>query len=233
MSVTKKLNWAVLPIVLSMFCLPSYLSAQSGSRRTQGSGTVRGSTAKPRMAANTALGGYCPVCIIDVKKWVKGDPRFRSVYDGKSYYFPAAEYKKKFDANPVKYVPALGGDCVVCLKDLGKRVPGSIQYASYLGGRLFLFPNAQVKQKFMKNAQAYLNVDLAFDGRCTVCKVEMNKDVAGKADFAVMKNGMRYLFPGEKQMKMFIANPKKYMSVAGGSKGSGAKGNMKKGSRSK
>ena len=48
------------------------------------------------------------------------------------------------------------------------------------------------------------------DGFCSVCKVEMGKDVKGKADFAVDYEGKRYLLPGTKQLDMFKSNPTKY-----------------------
>ena len=69
------------------------------------------------------LGGYCPVCIIDANKWAKGSPEYEATYDGVTYYFPEEAIKEKFLANPAKYVPALGGDCIVCYAKLGKRSP--------------------------------------------------------------------------------------------------------------
>ena len=74
------------------------------------------------------LGGYCPVCILDANKWAKGSPQHQATYDGVTYYFPEEAIKEKFLANPAKYVPALGGDCIVCYAKLGKRVPGSINH---------------------------------------------------------------------------------------------------------
>jgi len=84
--------------------------AQSGSR-----GRMRaapGSNAR-RPSQNhqaLALSGYCPVCIIEMKKWVKGDPNIHVNYDGHDYAFPGEKQRQMFLANPVKYVPALGGD---------------------------------------------------------------------------------------------------------------------------
>ena len=75
------------------------------------------------------LGGYCPVCILDANKWVKGSPEHQATYDGVTYYLPEEAIKQKFLANPAKYVPALGGDCIVCYVKLGKRVPGSVNYS--------------------------------------------------------------------------------------------------------
>ncbi len=59
---------------------------------------------------------------------------------------------------------------------------------------------------------AVSNADVALDGYCAVCKVEMGRDVKGKADFAVDYNGKRYLFPGKKQLDMFLAHPTKYVT---------------------
>ncbi len=86
------------------------------------------------------LEGYCPVCILDANKWAKGSPEHQATYDGVTYYFPEEAIKEKFLANPAKYVPALGGDCIVCYAKLGKRVPGSINHTARYDNRLFLFP---------------------------------------------------------------------------------------------
>lgn len=175
---------------------PSHLSAQSSSKTAQ----------------EDALGleGYCPVCIIKMKKWVKGNEQFKSVYDGKTYLFPSEKEKEVFDKSPADFVPALGGDCVVCLKKMNKRVAGNIRHSSFLDGRLFLFPNEDVKKAFAANTDAYNNVDLAYEGKCAVCSVEMKKSVDGNAAHTVMHNGIRYRFPGKEQAKMFMSNPDKY-----------------------
>ena len=180
------------------------MEAGSSAKSTAGSG------AKSTMAATLGLEGYCPVCIVVGKGWVQGDPQIQTTYDGKIYYFPSAEVKQMFDADPVKYTPALGGDCTVCLKMLGKRVPGDIKFSSLLGGRLFLFPNEEVKQKFANDVAAFVDVDLASNGNCTVCSVEKHEQVAGSPEFVVMHKGMRYQFPEAEVMNMFVANPTKY-----------------------
>src|SRR5260370_4036970 len=92
------------------------------------------------------LDGYCPVCILDAKKWEKGSSTYTAAYDGVTYYFPNDAIKQKFVANPAKYVPALGGDCVVCYAKLGKRVPGSIQHVARHEDRRFLFPSAKEQE---------------------------------------------------------------------------------------
>ena len=157
-----------------------------------------------------ALEGYCPVCVIEMKKWVRGKPKYQTTYDGKTYYFPSEKQKKMFLSSPAKYVPALGGDCTVCLAKMGKRVAGNIYNASLHEQRLFLFPSDAQKKEFQAHPSQYADIDLALGGKCSVCQVEMKKDVPGKQEIAVVHQGLRYLFPAEKQRKMFLANPKKY-----------------------
>src|SRR5215813_3380229 len=96
---------------------------------------------EPRPGPRIGLDGYCPVCIIEARKWEKGSPAHQATYDRVTYYFPNDTIKQKFLANPAKYVPALGGDCVVCYAKLGKRVAGSIRHSTRHDNRLFLFPS--------------------------------------------------------------------------------------------
>ncbi len=185
---------------------------------TAGGDTVRAQSASripsgPRTQSaknSVALEGYCPVCVIKIKKWVRGNPHYAATYDGKTYYFPGEDQKQMFLADPAKYVPALGGDCTVCYANMGQRVPGNIRHASLYNNRLFLFRTADQKREFVAHQKRYADVDLALGGKCAVCQVEMNKDVPGKPEIAAFYQGFRYLFPSEQQRKMFLANPAKY-----------------------
>ena len=171
-------------------------------------------------ATPAALGGYCPVCVIEMKKWVRGNPALSASFDGRTYLFPNEEQRQKFLATPERYAPMLGGDCAVCLSDMQKRIPGSVHHAAITGGKLFLFPNAELKEKFRADPGKYVNADLALGGECAVCRVEMNKAVAGVPEHSLTYGGMRYQFPGSDQMKMFMANPTKYANATGGGSGS-------------
>lgn len=184
----------------------------------------QGSNHRGENAVPLGLQGYCPVCILDMKKWVKGDPNYQSIFDGHVYLFPGPEQKKKFDSNPTKYAPVLGGDCIVAYAKTGKRVPGSVENAAMMGGRLYLFSSKQAKQEFLDNHNNFVNADLALGGNCAVCRVEMGKDMAGTPDHEVIYHGLRYRFPSEDQLKMFLANPDKYTSAATQSSGSHPQG---------
>ena len=201
---------ASLGLMNGQLCAQSAEKSQQGSAAKSSASTQQGSGAKSTMTAALGLDGYCPVCVVVGKGWVKGDPNIQTTYDGKTYYFPSAEVKQMYDTNPVKYTPALGVDCTVCLKMLGKRVPGSVQFSSMYKDRLYLFPDDEVRTKFSNAPEDFANFDLASNGDCTVCTVELQKQVAGSPDFVTMHKGMRYQFPAAEQMKMFVANPAKY-----------------------
>ena len=93
---------------------------------------------------------------------------------------------------------------------MSARMPGSIRYSALSQKRLYLFPNEEMKDKFAFDPLRYINADVALNGNCTVCRVEMKQDVAGKPDIFVRNGGMKYQFASEDQRKMFLANPGKY-----------------------
>jgi YHS domain-containing protein len=165
-------------------------------------------------SVDVGLGGYCPVCVVTARKWVPGRPEFVSVYDGVRYFFPSAEEQKRFDADPARYVPALEGDCVVCLKDGGKHVAGSLGFSAMHQGRLYLFADEAAQQRFLADPTKYANVDLANDGRCIVCARMGKKDVPGKAEFASIYRGRRYLFASPKERAMFDADPQAFVGAS-------------------
>ncbi len=166
--------------------------------------------AKGTQEVKLGLGGYCPVCIVEGKKWVRGKSEFQTTYDGVTYRFPGIGPKQKFLANPARYVPALGGDCVVCYAKAGKRVPGSIYHAAFYRSRLYLFPSQREKQAFLSKPAEFENADLALKGECAVCLAKMKKHVPGKPEFTAIHNGLRYQFPSDGERQMFLKKPARF-----------------------
>jgi len=223
--------------LLAATSLPA--SAQSGSRsypssrpttRTtppQRSQPAEGSSRRVQPQAPLALEGYCPVSLIAMNKWVKGVSSIQTVFDGHAYHFANQQGKNMFLADPAKYVPALGGDCVVSLVKMGQRVPGNIRHATIHEGRLFLFANAGGKDMFGANPSAYADADLAYGGNCVVCSLNMRQTVPGRPELTVFHKGLRYLFPAVEQRDEFLANPRKYevaaVTVQSPSTGSGSR----------
>ena len=169
--------------------------------------------AQNRTGPSLGLEGYCPICLIEAKKWVRGTPDHQVTYDGKTYYFPSENEKRVFEADPAKYVPVLSGDCTVCLAKAGKRVPGNIRHATLYKGRVFLFTSDREKQEFLSSPKKYAEVDLALNGRCAVCGVMAGKDVPGKREFTAIHKGLRYQFVSDKERRVFLANPAKFVGA--------------------
>ncbi len=220
---------AILSTIGLLALASSPASAQSGTRSTPPSGSSSrtaaptGSGQRGQEQASLALEGYCPVSLQKMNKWVKGNPAIQATFDGHTYYFANEEGKQMFAEDPAKYAPVLGGDCVVSLAKMGKRVPGNIRQAVLQEGRLFLFANAEGKKMFQADPQAYVNADLAYGGNCVVCSLTMQQTVPGKAEFTVVHQGLRYLFPSTEQRDEFLKNPPKYAVVAATSSGSGSR----------
>lgn len=100
--------------------------------------------AKP---AHTALQGYCPVAYAAMGKAVKGDPKFSSVVEGHRFLFTNADAKKMFDADPSKYSVAYDGWCATAVS-MGKKLKSDPKLFTVLGGRTYLFSNAEAKKAF-------------------------------------------------------------------------------------
>lgn len=200
----------VVGFVVGFLAAADTASAQSGSSSSgSGSGSsTMGNAATSNMPV--AMNGYCPVCILDMRKWVKGDARYSVVVDGKKYLFPGEPQMQKFLQNTTKYTPALNGSCIVRYASGAGMVPGSVYHTARHKDRLYMFPSEAEKAKFMKNPSAYENLDLAYGGMCAVCRTDMSKDIPGKPEFGTIFGGKRYYFPGLEQKMMFLGNQARY-----------------------
>jgi YHS domain-containing protein len=159
---------------------------------------------------SVALTGYCPVSILEGNRWVRGQPEFAVVHDGRRYLFAGRQQQQEFLDDPTRFVPALGGDCVVTLKEDGRRVEGSVYHAVIHRGRQYLFPSVAEKGKFKQSPDAYADVDLALGGNCAVRLVETGEAVPGKPAFTVWQGGLRYQLSGPEEVELFQRNPRKY-----------------------
>lgn len=203
----------LLAAIVTVALATSLAIADHGNPHASNKMKSKPSDVAMRKALKIGLEGYCPVCVIEARKWERGRPEFQSTFDGVRYYFPNASIKRKFDAAPAKYVPALGGDCTVCYAKAGKRVPGNIRHAAIDNKRLFLFPSDGEKREFQKNPRAYRNVDLAANGECVVCLAKVNKHVPGKPEHTVIHNGFRYQFPSDREASAFRKSPDQFVAA--------------------
>lgn len=99
-----------------------------------------------------ALEGYDAVAFFTDNRPVKGQPQFRSDYDGATYYFASADHKAQFDAAPAKYQPQFGGYCAYGASK-GDLVTVEIDAFQIYNGRLLMQYSKSVREKFNKDPE--------------------------------------------------------------------------------
>tara|TARA_R110002095_G_scaffold94422_3_gene82402 strand:+ start:245604 stop:247304 length:1701 start_codon:yes stop_codon:yes gene_type:complete len=105
------------------------------------------------------LKGFCPVALRDNRLLVDARPEFSSSYKSMNYQFASLENKLKFDREPAKYAPAAGGSDLVLLVDHQDDKEGTLDFASWYKGRLYLFSNQSNMNVFMKTPALYVGVE--------------------------------------------------------------------------
>jgi len=101
------------------------------------------------------LHGADAVALSTLNAVAKGDAAHTVVNDGVAYYFVSAESARLFKAAPEKYVPQYGGFCAFAVA-LGKKLDGDPKYADIVDGKLYLFVNAEIFEKYKKNSNRTL-----------------------------------------------------------------------------
>lgn len=210
----------LIGLMLSLV-LSTVTRAQSRSRRDPPYGRRQPDAARAREGSATrqpptertarlAMEGYCPVCLRDQKRWVRGNAAHRVEHDGRTYHFASEEQRQTFLAQPARYVPVLGGDCVVCYAKMGERVPANIRYGKYYQDRLYFFASPEQMEMFVEDPRAFSDVDLAMGGACPVCWAQGGQRIAGDPRIETTYAGLRYRFPTAEMRDVFLASPEKY-----------------------
>ena len=92
-----------------------------------------------RSSGALMLDGYCPVSLVEQRKWIRGRPDYRTVHDGCEYRFASQDDRQRFLAEPVAYVPVLRGYDVTEYVDAHKLVPGRRGFGVTYRRRIYLF----------------------------------------------------------------------------------------------
>ncbi|MEO9780496.1 MAG: YHS domain-containing (seleno)protein [Sedimentitalea sp.] len=96
--------------------------------------------------------GNDPVSMFQGADPAQGDAAFTSSHDGIDYYFTTAESQSMFDADPAAYLPQFGGFCAFGVF-AGKKLDGDVRYADIVDGKLYLFVNAAILEKYLEDPQ--------------------------------------------------------------------------------
>lgn len=99
--------------------------------------------------------GVDPVSMFEQAAPAKGEAAYTSTYDGVDYYFSSAIAQASFDAAPEKYLPQFGGFCAFGVY-VGKKLDGDVRYADIVEGKLYLFVNAAILEKYREDPQAVI-----------------------------------------------------------------------------
>jgi YHS domain-containing protein len=118
-----------------------------------GAAMAQGAMAMPMSKAE--FKGDCPVALVMMHKAVPGDPKFSSMFHGKTYYCGSAMAKAMFDKNPKKYLNAIAysGHCALDLSK-GTWMKGDPSVNSSYKGKIYVFCNAAEKAEFDKDPMA-------------------------------------------------------------------------------
>lgn len=96
--------------------------------------------------------GVDPISLFESDEPQIGNAEYTSEHNGVDYYFASEEAQKRFDANPELYVPQFGGFCAFGVK-VGKKLDGDARYADILDGKVYLFVNDMILQKYLQNRE--------------------------------------------------------------------------------
>ncbi len=85
------------------------------------------------------LKGFCPVTLREERELVDARTEFHALHRNQKFHFASAEARDKFEANPFRYVPAAYGADVVALSRDKDVLEGTLDFAAWYKGRLYLF----------------------------------------------------------------------------------------------
>jgi len=102
-----------------------------------------------------AVSGYDPVAYFTEQKPVKGDPQFKTTYQGAQWHFSSAENRDRFLSDPEKYAPQYGGYCAWAVSQ-GNTASADPQRWKIVGGKLYLNYDADVQKKWEAGMSAFI-----------------------------------------------------------------------------
>ncbi len=102
------------------------------------------------------LRGVDSVALTSVGAVARGNAAHTVIHDGNAYYFASQSSADLFADDPEKYLPQYGGFCAYAVA-LGKKLDGDPRYADIVDGKLYLFVNDQIFQKYKQDPQTTLS----------------------------------------------------------------------------
>ncbi|HAA60278.1 MAG TPA: hypothetical protein DCE39_05050, partial [Planctomycetaceae bacterium] len=110
--------------------------------------------AKP-VARSDGLGGKCPVALRDQRKLVDGLAKFSVTHNGRAILLSSAKARATFTDQPEAYLPAADGMDLVSIDQRRPRL-GTLDYATWYRGRLYLFTTQSNLVEFREQPERYV-----------------------------------------------------------------------------
>jgi YHS domain-containing protein len=101
------------------------------------------------------LKGFCPVTLRDQRELADAKQEFSGTYRGQKFSFASKVALAKFEEDPARYAPAAYGADVVVLTDDQDVIEGTLDYAAWYKGRLYLFGSEKTHDVFVADPDRY------------------------------------------------------------------------------
>ena len=101
-------------------------------------------------SSGVILKGYDPVAYFTEKKAVKGNPKYKTTYEGATYYFASEADLNTFKKSPSKYAPQYGG---FCANSMSKRKAADSDPNVFfiIKGKLYVCSSPEAEKEFRSN----------------------------------------------------------------------------------
>ncbi len=99
--------------------------------------------------------GFDPVSMFEADTPHIGDAAYTSNHDGIDYYFADADAQAAFDEDPASMLPQFGGFCAFGVF-VGKKLDGDVRYADIVDGKLYLFVNKAIFDKYLEDRETVI-----------------------------------------------------------------------------
>jgi len=103
--------------------------------------------------------GFCPVLLRDDRELVRSKRIYTVSYQNQSHQFSSSDAMRKFQQSPEKYLPVADGHDTVLLSE-NETVIGTLDFAAWYRGRLYLFANLENLETFVNRPADYERIAL-------------------------------------------------------------------------